>query len=211
MTTIDHEHDQQTIPERHHRGAARAGRGTWVWVLLPALAGIGFTTVQIMERIDLLAHPGTVLFCDVNATVSCSGVLSAWQSSVLGPPNALIGAVMFALLGSAGLAGVLGSTLSRSYLLTVWGLAVFFLCFASWFMFQTAFSIGSLCVWCTGIVTAVLVICAATTRAASRAQAFGDSGFGYVVRTAVRSHLDLAFWATWWVAIAAMLWLGLRG
>jgi uncharacterized membrane protein len=210
MTTIDHEHDQRSTPAPGDLAVADAPRSAWAWILLSSLAGIGFTTVQIMERIDILAHPGKALFCDVSSTVSCTQVLSAWQSSVLGPPNALIGAVMFAILGSAGLAGVLGSSLTRPYLLTVWGLAVFFLCFASWFMFQTAFSIGSLCVWCTGIVTAVVIICAAATRIASRANAFGDSGFGYVVRTAVHSRLDLAFWAVWWLAVAAMLWMGLR-
>lgn len=209
MTTLDREQDQPAVVEPGDSVVGVVQRGAWAWILLSALAGIGFTTIQIMERIDILAHPGKALFCDVSATVSCSGVLSAWQSSVLGPPNALVGAVMFAVLGSAGLAGVVGSHLSRPYLLTIWGLALFFLCFASWFMFQTAFSIGSLCVWCTGIVTAVVIICAALTRVASRADAFGESGFGYVVRTAVRSRLDLAVWATWWLALAAMLWIGL--
>ena len=184
-------------------------RGPWVWVLVAALAGIAFTTVQVMEKIDILAHPGKTLFCDVSSTVSCTDVLNAWQSSVLGPPNSLVGAIMFAVLGSAGLAGLLASRLSRAYLVTVWGLAVFFLCFASWFMYETAFGIGSLCVWCTGIVTAVVVICAALTRIASRAHAFGDNGFGYVVATAVGSRLDLAVWAVWWLAIAALLWIGL--
>lgn len=188
---------------------ASAGRGAWVWVVVAAVSGIAFTTIQIMEKIDILANPGKTLFCDVSSTVSCTEVLNAWQSSVLGPPNSLIGAIMFAVLGSAGLAGLLASTLSRAYLVTVWGLAVFFLCFATWFMVETAFSIGSLCVWCTGIVTAVVVICAALTRIADRAKAFGATGFGYVVATVVRSRLDLAVWGTWWLAIAAVLWIGL--
>ena len=209
MTTTDPRTGQQPVPETGGPDQASAARGPWIWVLVAALAGMAFTTVQIMEKIDILAHPGTTLFCDVSSTVSCTSVLSAWQSSVLGPPNSLIGAIMFAFLGSAGLAGLLASRLSRAYLVTVWGLAVFFLCFASWFMFETAFSIGSLCVWCTGIVTAVIVICAALTRAANRAHAFGDTGFGYVVATTVRSRLDLAVWATWWLAIAALLWIGL--
>ncbi len=209
MTTTGREPDDRWMLAEGDEAPASAGRGAWVWVLVAALAGIAFTTVQIMEKIDILARPGTTLFCDVSATVSCTEVLNAWQSSVLGPPNSLIGAIMFALLASAGLAGLLGSRLSRAYLVTVWGLALFFLCFASWFMYETAFSIGSLCIWCTGIVTAVVVICAALTRIADRANAFGDTGFGFVVATVVRSRLDLAIWAVWWLAIAALLWVGL--
>jgi uncharacterized membrane protein len=210
MATTGHEPaDRSALAADDDAAPVTAGRGPWVWVLVAALAGIAFTTVQIMEKIDILARPGTTLFCDVSATVSCTQVLNAWQSSVLGPPNSLIGAVMFAVLASAGLAGLLASRLSRAYLVTVWGLAVFFLCFASWFMYETAFSIGSLCVWCTGIVTAVVVICAALTRVANRSGAFGGGGFGYVVATVVRSGLDLAFWAVWWLAVAALLWIGL--
>lgn len=189
----------------------RTGRGLWATALVAALAGLGFTTVQIMERITILKDPTAGLLCDVNGVVSCSNVLSAWQSSVLGPPNALIGAIMFALLGSGALSGLLGSRLARPYLVTLWGLAVFFLCFASWFMFETAFSIGSLCLWCTGIVTAVVVICACLTRLAERASAFGTGTAGGVLRAAVHTRVDLLVWTAWWLTIAVLLWIGLSG
>jgi uncharacterized membrane protein len=185
------------------------GRGPWVVALLAALAGMAFTTIQIMEKIDILKHPGKVLICDVNSTMSCTEVLNAWQSSVLGPPNALIGAIMFALLGAAALAGLLGSQLSRAYLAAVWGLAIFFLCFTSWFMYETAFSIGRLCIWCTGIVTAVLLICAALSRVVDRAGSLGQGSFGHAIGTAVRTRLDLIVWFGWWLAIAGLLWVGL--
>jgi uncharacterized membrane protein len=189
--------------------AGRAVRGPWWVVLVAAAAGLAFTTIQIMEKIALLKDPASGLFCDINATVSCTNVLNAWQSSVLGPPNALIGAIMFALLGSAALGGVLGSRPSRAYLLVLWGLALFFAAFATWFMVQTAFVIGSLCLWCTGIVTSVLASCAALTRLAHRAGAFGGDGFGRAMGTVVRSGLDLIIVVGWWLAIAAMLVLGL--
>lgn len=117
---------------------------------------------------------------------------------------------MFALLGSAGLGAVLGSRPARAYVALLWGLAVFFAAFATWFMFQTAFVIGSLCLWCTGIVTAVLATCAALTRAANTAQAWGSGRFGRAMATAVDTRLDLIIWAGWWLGIAAMLAVGLR-
>lgn len=190
-------------------GAGTTDRAAWMTVLIAALAGISFTTVQIIDKIAILKNPGTGLVCDVNATLSCSGVIEAWQSSVLGPPNALIGAIMFALLGSAGLAGVLRSSLSPHYLAAMWGLAVFFVMFASWFMYQTAFSIGLLCLWCVGITTAVVIICAALTRIADRAEAFGTGWFGAWVARTVRGYGDLVFWGTWWAVIALLVTIGL--
>lgn len=181
----------------------------WAVVLGASLAGIGFTVVQIVEKITILKDPYATLSCDLGERVSCSDVLEAWQSSVLGPPNSAIGAVMFSVLASAALAGFLGGRLSRSYIATMWGLAVFFLAFATWFMFETAFSIRSLCPWCIGITTAVVAICAALTRVGHRTGSFGQTALGRLVARAVDRRLDLAFWAAWWLLIAAFLAIGL--
>ncbi len=188
-----------------------AGRGWWAAVLIAGLAGVVFTGIQIVEKIAISNQPSTVLFCDVNSVVSCSRSLRAWQASVLGPPNALIGAVMFALFASGGLAGVLGSRASRSYLLTLWGLAVFFILFATWFMYATAFQIGSLCIWCTGNFTAVVVICAALTRLNHRQRTLGDGSASRALDLMVRSKGDLIVWAGWWVVLAVLVWAGLSG
>ncbi len=200
----------QALAEPSDQGVHPGGRGLWFAVLIPALAGVVFTSIQIVEKIQIVERPETVLSCDINATISCSGVLTAWQSSVLGPPNALIGLIMFAFLASAGLAGVLGTRPSRAYLAVTWGLAVFFLCFASWFMYQTAFNIGLLCIWCTGIVTSVVIICAGLTRLAHHARVLGDGSFGRALDTGVRYRLDLVLWVGWWIVIAELLWLGLN-
>ena len=183
--------------------------GLWALSLLAALTGLAFTTIQIMEKVAILQDPFTRLACDVNSTLSCSQVLTAWQSSVLGPPNAFVGAAMFAILGSAALSGLLASTLSRAYLATLWGLAVFFLAFASWFMYETAFGIRALCLWCIGVTTAVVVLCATLTRLADRGNALGQNWFGRATATAVHRQLDLAVWGGWWLGVAALLLIGL--
>jgi uncharacterized membrane protein len=76
-------------------------------------------------------------------------------------------------------------------------------------MYETAFDIGALCLWCVGVTTAVIVVCAAVTRLADRANVFGQTRFGLAVAAAVRRRLDLAVWGGWWLAIAAALWIGL--
>lgn len=180
-------------------------KAPWVVVTAAAAAGIGFTAIQTVERIAILKDPASSLLCDVNSLVSCSTVLGAWQSSViLGVPNAFIGAVMFSLFLATGLAGLLGSTLSRAFLLTVLGLVVFFAAFATWFMVQTAFVIGALCLWCLGIVTAVAAIGGAVTRVAARsAPAQGR------VALLDRSGVDLLAWAGWWVLVVGLVAVGL--
>jgi uncharacterized membrane protein len=190
------------------RPTARVGEW-WAVVLGAALMGLGFTTIQIMEKITILKNPDANLVCNISARISCTDVLNAWQSSVLGPPNALIGAIMFAIFTSAALGGFLNSRFAGSFVATLWGLAVFFLSFATWFMYQTAFSIGTLCPWCVGITTAVVAICVALTRIADHTQAFGDTGFGRLVGRAVETRLDLALWAGWWLLIAVFLYVGL--
>lgn len=180
-------------------------RTPWILVAVAAVAGIGFTATQVVERIAILKDPTTTLACDVNATISCSNVLSAWQSSViLGVPNAFIGAVMFSLFLSASLAGMMGSTLSRPYLLTLLGLVVFFAAFATWFMMQTAFDIGALCLWCTGIITAVAVIGGSLTRLAAR-----DAQTGGRIALLDRSGVDLLVWVGWWVLVLGLVAVGL--
>ena len=177
-----------------------------LWLALVAsLAGIGFTGTQIVERIAILKEPGTTLFCDVNSVMSCSNVLAAWQSSVIfGIPNAFIGAVMFSLFAATTLAAALGSSLSAGYWRTMEFLVVFFAAFATWFMIQTAFVISALCLWCTGIITAVGVIgavftqhCAQQGLLGARMRAAGAAGIVYTV------------WAGWYLAVIGLLYIGL--
>lgn len=179
-------------------------RPAWI-VLIAALLGIGFTATQLVERIAVLRDPAAAVPCDVNAVLSCSSVLDAWQSSViLGVPNAFIGGVMFAILLSGALGVMLGTPLSRTHLRVLLGLTVFFALFVTWFMVQTAFVIGALCLWCIGITTCVAVIGATLTRVAAR-----DGALGRVGDTLARGGIDLMAWAGWWVLIGALLLIGL--
>jgi uncharacterized membrane protein len=100
-------------------------RSGWLWttILLAGLAGLGFTGTQIMEKLAILKDPTTTLVCDVNGGLSCTDVLLSWQASVLGPPNALIGAVMFTILWGAAMGALLGSRIARWHVVVLWGLA----------------------------------------------------------------------------------------
>jgi uncharacterized membrane protein len=181
------------------------GMGKWWVALLAAATGVILTGVQSVERITLLNDPSAGLVCDVNEVLSCSQVLDAWQSSVvLGIPNAFIGGAIFAILGSAALSSILGSTLSRAFLLAMWALALFFAVFATWYMLQTGYVIGALCLWCIGNTTAVGVIGAVLTRTVAKA-----GHLGAWASTAADAGLDVMVWLGWWLALAALVAIAL--
>ncbi len=122
---------------------------------------------QTVERIAWAADPQAPSVCEINTVLSCSSVYPHWQSSALGIPNSLVALPVFAFLLSAGLAGLLGGRLPRPYLATVLGVTLFMTAFVTWYLGQTALSIGALCLFCVGCGASILVAGAGVTRVAS--------------------------------------------
>lgn len=187
----------------------QSARGWWIVGILAGAVGMVFTSVQLLEKISKASNPGTVLVCDMNSVLSCSTVLDAWQSRVLGVPNSLVGLVMFTILFTGALTALLGSRHAPRTVAVLWGLTVFFAFFATWFMVQTALVIGALCLWCTAITTAVLVLVIVYTREAVALGGFGSGTFGRAMAGAVGAKQDLIVVGLWWLAVALVLWFGL--
>ena len=59
--------------------------------------GVAATLIQSYERLQLALNPGQGLLCDINGQLSCSSVLTAWQSRAFGIPNSWIGLAAFAV------------------------------------------------------------------------------------------------------------------
>jgi uncharacterized membrane protein len=201
-----------TAPDLHAGAPVPAAPGSrpWWWVMLVAsLLGIASGTITVVEKIALLQDPGRTAFCDINSAIGCSPVLLAPQSSVLGPPNAAIGIVMFGMLAAAGLAGVMGTAFPRSYRWVLLGLSVFFGLFLTWYMWQVGFAIGSLCPFCAVCAGAVMAITAAAWRLATDDVPHGAGGLGGALATARRSGLDVIVVVGWAVLIAGILAVGI--
>jgi uncharacterized membrane protein len=168
------------------------------------------TITQLVERIALAENTDADLLCDINGTFSCGSVLTAWQSSVFGAiPNSAIGLSVFALtLGGAG-AGLLGSTLSK----VTWGVATFFAGFMAsftvWFLAQTAFVIGQVCLYCLVIGTMVLLMNVAWWRIGWRLGYLSGNRFLDGAGWLVRGGTDLLIWAGLGVVVATMMVAGL--
>lgn len=199
-----------TQPEASRpKTAPPATRTWWRLVLAGGLLGIVGTVWETVERLSALTTVGKDSVCDINAVISCGSVYEHWQSSALGVPNSLIGLPVFAIMASAALGALLGSQLSGRYVATLWGLALFMTVFVFWYMEQTAFTIGALCLFCTASMINIMLAGIGLTRVADAERALGDGRVGSAVHRLVDSRADLALWFGLAAVVGIMLFLGL--
>lgn len=181
------------------------------YALMLAGGGLGVVTAgwQTVERIAWAKDPNVDSFCSINAWLSCTSVYSHWQSSALGIPNSLIAMAVFAFVAATGLAGVLGSRLSRAHLATTWGVTVGMAGFVTWYLQQSAFAIGILCLFCLGCAVNVILAGIGITRVAASERALGSGWFGRETERQVDAGADLVAWGGLALIIATMLVVGL--
>jgi uncharacterized membrane protein len=131
-----------------------------LWWVIAGFSAIGLISslIQTIERISYALHPKIALTCDINAIFSCSNVFDAWQSSVFGFSNSLVCMMFFALTAGVALAGATGSEISRALRYIFHFFALFFLGFGAWYLWQSTYAIGYICVFCLACYAAVITI-----------------------------------------------------
>ena len=130
----------------------------WAVLTVNAAAGLLASFIQTIERINYAKNPKLPLQCDINSVFSCSNVFDAWQSSVFGFSNSLLCIVFFAVIAGAGLAAATGSEINRMLRLVLHSFSVFFLGFGAWYLWQSTYVIGYICVFCSICYTAVIAM-----------------------------------------------------
>lgn len=183
--------------------------GWWWLVLAGSLLGIVSTIWQTVERIAWAAGEAGPSFCEISSVVSCTSVYGHWQSSALGVPNSLIGLPVFAIVASGAVSALLGSRPSPAYLRTLFGLTLFMTVFATWYVEQMAFSIGSLCVFCLGCLVFIAVTGMGLTRVVAAEGALGAGRAGRTLTALVGSGGDVAVWVGLGLVVVTMLVVGL--
>lgn len=123
-------------------------------------AGVGFIAsfLQMLEKITLLKDAHAVLSCNLSSVFNCSNILNAHQSSVFGFPNSLLCITFFAILLTLGLAGWTGGVVGTKLRITYQAMSVFFAGFGFWYLWQSIFNVGSLCIYCAFCYGGVLLI-----------------------------------------------------
>lgn len=169
--------------------------------MIVALHSSMCTVLLVIKKLIL---KDTILACDLNAVFSCSTVLSAWQSSVFGFPNSVMCLVLFTVFAAIALAGAAGAVLPKGLRLGIQALSLGTLGFGLWFIEQSIFSIGSLCVLCTFCIGGLLVVNWGWLRINNADLPFGARMIAAVQR-AIAKDVDILVWVAIAVIIAAVM------
>lgn len=163
--------------------------------------GLAASFMQTLEKLTLLKNENAELVCNLNSVFSCTNVLNAWQSSVFGFPNSIMCIVLFTIFGSVALVGATGGKLSRGLRLGIHGLSLFTLGFGLWFLWQSTFSIGSLCLYCLFCFSGLLLVNWGWVRTNAADLPIGTKGRAALQR-AISSGADTFVWILLALAIA---------
>ncbi len=166
----------------------------WQTLVGASLMGLVASFVQTVERIQFADNPAGQLYCDINATFSCSNVFTAWQSSVFGFSNSIMCLAFFAVLLGAALAGLTGAKLSKSFRFSLHGASLFFLGFGAWYLWQSVYVIGALCIFCLFCYAAVILLNLAWLRINANDLPLSRANKQHLGRILERKH-DFTFWA----------------
>lgn len=130
----------------------------YITITISSVIGLIASFLQMIEKIKMLKNVSAPLICNINAVFNCSNVLDTWQSSVFGFPNALMCIIFFTIMLTLGLIGWTGSIINKNLRLIMQASAIFFLGFGFWYLWQSIFIIGSICLFCLFCYAGVLGI-----------------------------------------------------
>lgn len=173
------------------------------------IIGVLAAFIQTTEKIALLKNKDTILACDVNSVFSCTNVLHAWQSSVFGFPNSLMCVVLFTAFTSVAVVGLSGGTLPRAVRLMTQGLSLFMLGFALWFLTQSIYVIGALCILCIFCFGGLLLVNWGWLRLNTIDMPVGEPGRRFLQRH-INSGADVFFWVLLALLVAFAMILRFR-
>lgn len=162
--------------------------------------------LQMLEKLSLLADKDASLICNVNNVFSCTNVLNAPQSSVFGFPNALMCMALFIIFTVVGLVGLTGGTVSRGMRLGTQFLTLFTLGFALWFLWQSTYVIGSICIFCIFCFIGLLMANFAMLRI-NAADIYKDKSKSAKLQKLVAANIDLYSWAALGLLVTVLIFV----
>jgi uncharacterized membrane protein len=166
-----------------------------------AAIGVVSAAVQTIERIEQLKNIGKALPCDLNAVFSCSTVLASPQASVFGFSNSILCTILFTIFLAIGIAGWAGSAMPRKLRLAVQSLSLFTLAFALWFLWQSTYVIGALCIFCIFCFAGLLAVNAMWLRINVLDLPIGERARAIVAQS-IKTNIDIFAWLLLGVLVA---------
>lgn len=162
--------------------------------------------MQLIEKIHLLKNPSVDLICNVNSVLNCTNVLNAPQSAVFGFPNAMMSLVLFVVFLSVGLVGLTGGTVSRGMRLATQFLSLFTLVFGVWFLWQSTYVIGAICLYCIFNFVGLVLINIAWVRV-NHKDMFKSKSTNDKLDKIVANNFDIVAWGVLTLAVLVNIYL----
>lgn len=126
-----------------------------------------------LDKLAVLADKQADLDCNFSLIVQCGVNLSSWQGSLLGFPNPILGLGGFVAPIAVGVALLAGATFARWFWITFNLGVAGALAFCIWLMYQSIFSLGTLCPWCMLVWAVTIPLFWTLTLSNARAGVFG--------------------------------------
>lgn len=142
-------------PTAHQRAGGAPRELGWM-LTVGGLLGLWASMMLVLSQLRLLRDPDAALGCDLNPLIGCGSFLQSWQSSVLGPPNALIGTVAFAATMTVGVVLLSGARPARWFWRALLAGSTGAILSVLWFQYQAFTTIRGLCPYCL-VVWAVTI------------------------------------------------------
>lgn len=110
--------------------------------------GLVASFLLTISTMELAENPNTILPCNINPFISCTNAIVSEQGEIFGFPNPLIGIVGFTIIITIGSLSLFGATFNKN----LWKIFTIGMSFVAvlihWFIYESLFVLGSLCIYC---------------------------------------------------------------
>lgn len=127
-------------------GAGRA----FTWLLaICGLLGCVAAWVITHDEFKLLEDPNYTPACSLNPIISCGNIMKSDQAHVFGFPNPMIGMIAYPIVLCVAMGLFAGARYRPWFWLGLQAGSLFGVGFVTWLQYESLYSIGSLCLWCS--------------------------------------------------------------
>ncbi len=193
---------KKTVTDKSHK--LTNIKALWAYLLVGSTIGLLASFIQTIERINYAKNPKVPLVCDLNPVFSCGNVFDAWQSAVFGFSNSLMCIVFFAVTMGIALTGITSSQINRKLRYVFHFFSLFFLGFGAWYLWQSTYRIGYICIFCVFCYLAVILMNWAWLRI-NGDDIFKNSKYSAAWVKAKKSGADTFLWLTWAIVVGASI------
>lgn len=177
-----------------------------IWYMFAGVVGWWAAFQLTIEKFHVLEDPEGALACDFSVIVQCKANLMAWQGSVFGFPNPILGITGWMAPIVVGAALLAGARFAR-WFWALYGVGILgAFVFVCWLISQSIFELGTLCPWCmvtwlvtipTFFVTLFHLMRNGTFSGSEKVKELGQKLIGWTPVFTVSAYAIVAFLAQW--------------